>query len=74
MASDLIGQGLELMLVGMGTVFVFLTVLVLATSGMSWLALRYFPEEQQASGQAQSGVTLEEVAAITAAIDRHRQR
>lgn len=74
MAPDLISQGLELMLVGMGTVFVFLTVLVLATSGMSWIALRYFPEKQPAFGQDPTVATAEEVAAITAAIAQHRKR
>lgn len=35
--SDLIQEGLNLMLMGMGTVFVFLTVLVIGTTLMSRL-------------------------------------
>ena len=37
MADNLIGQGIELMLFGMGTVVVFLTLLVFITSAMSAL-------------------------------------
>ena len=43
MQTDLIGQGLELMLYGMGTVVVFLTLLVFTTSGMSLLVRRFIP-------------------------------
>jgi oxaloacetate decarboxylase gamma subunit len=70
--SDLITQGFELMLVGMGTVFVFLTILVFATTAMSKLVSRFFPPEKVPV--VVEGVSSEEVAAITAAIARHRQR
>jgi oxaloacetate decarboxylase gamma subunit len=72
MPADLIAQGFELMLVGMGTVFVFLTVLVFATTAMSRLVTRFFPPEEVPV--VVKGVSAEEVAAITAAIARHRQR
>jgi oxaloacetate decarboxylase gamma subunit len=72
MPADLIAQGFELMLVGMGTVFVFLTVLVFATTAMSRLVTRFFPPEEVTV--VVKGVSAEEVAAITAAIARHRQR
>lgn len=39
--SNLLNDGLNLMLFGMGFVFVFLTVLVFATSLMSWLIIKY---------------------------------
>ena len=61
-------QGFELMLAGMGIVFVFLTVLVIATSLMSRLVLRLQPPDEG------SGPTGEEVAAISAAIAQHRRR
>ena len=56
------------MLVGMGTVFFFLTVLVIAMTLMSVLVRRISP----AAGM--DGATDEEVAAITAAITQHRDK
>ena len=45
MQTTLIDQGISLMLYGMGTVFVFLTVLVFATSAMSKLVANFGPAE-----------------------------
>lgn len=39
--NTLVSEGLTLMLTGMGFVFVFLTVLVIVTSLMSWIITRY---------------------------------
>ncbi len=55
------------MLVGMGTVFVFLTILVLGILLMSSIAMRY-------TVVAGDDANEEEVAAITAAIARHRSK
>ena len=68
-----IEEGLSLMLVGMGTVFLFLTVLVLATTAMSKLVARFTPVLTDSPG-AEGAVRPEEVAAITAAIAQHRRR
>lgn len=68
MEGSLITQGLTLMLVGMGTVFVFLTALVAATTVMSRLLLRLQP------AQAPAGVSDEEIAAISSAIAQHRKK
>lgn len=70
MNTDLLEQGLELMLAGMGTVFVFLTLLVFATTGMSALVQRFSPAAQIDA----DGVSDEEVAAITVAIAQHRRK
>jgi oxaloacetate decarboxylase gamma subunit len=44
MQGDLVAQGVELVLYGMGTVVVFLALLVAATTAMSRTVARYFPE------------------------------
>jgi oxaloacetate decarboxylase (Na+ extruding) subunit gamma len=67
---ELVVQGLELMLVGMGTVFLFLTALVLATIAMSRLVARFTPAAVVADTDT---VSSEEVAAISAAIAMHRR-
>lgn len=81
MAEPAVGafaQGIELMLAGMGTVFVFLTLLVVATTLMSRLVQRFAPD---VAGHA-AGVRLprpnsdeaEVVAAITVAVAAFRRR
>ncbi len=76
MEASLLSQGLELMLAGMGTVFVFLTLLVFATRFMSWAVARYMPEELPTTGPVAavaSRPTPEEIAAISAAIALHNK-
>ncbi len=53
------------MLVGMGTVFVFLTILVIGMSMMSAIATKF------SSAKANDADSDEEIAAITAAIVQH---
>ena len=65
MPETLIDQGLTLMLAGMGTVFTFLTVLVFAMSMMSYVVKRLQIVATDPSD--------EEVAAISAALTRHRR-
>ena len=67
MDTSLMNQGVDLMLVGMGTVFVFLTLLVMAMSLMAGIIKRLSPV-------AEEGISDEEVAAITAAIAQHRNK
>lgn len=67
METDLISQGVTLMLAGMGTVFAFLTTLVIVMSLMSAVIKRMQSSESAAE------VSAEEVAAIGAAIARYRR-
>lgn len=77
-AEQLVAEGLVLMLVGMGTVFVFLTALVLATVAMSRLLAR-FPDAvatvETVAPRPSSAPTgdVDLVAVIAAALHRHRQ-
>ena len=68
----LVSEGLNLALYGMGTVFVFLTLLVLATMIMSWLVA---PKETAAVTALPVDLAGDrKIAAITAAIHQHRNR
>lgn len=66
MKENLFDQGLTLMLAGMGTVFTFLTLLVIAMTLMSKMLM---PGNRPSDG---ADVTDEEIAVISAAISRHR--
>ena len=67
--TPLMAAGVELMLIGMGTVFVFLTLLVMATSLMSRAAMRWAPVP---TSPTNASLGEEEVAAIAMAIAMHR--
>lgn len=64
--TTLLEQGVTLMLVGMGTVFVFLSVLVAAMVALSALSAKFV------TSAIDTAASDEEVAAITAAIAQHR--
>ncbi len=68
MQQTLLDQGVTLMLVGMGTVFVFLSILVAGMTLMAAAVRKFTPDAPDA------GATDEEVAAITAAIAMHRKK
>jgi len=83
MQADIVAQGVELMLYGMGTVVVFLTLLVVATTVMSRLMTRYFPDPAAPAVATRPAVSEQRrapavapqvVAAISAAIHQHRRR
>ena len=71
--TTLIDQGLNLMLYGMGTVFVFLTVLVGATVLMSSLVNRIAPPAEEIPEGDQSQPSPQIKAAIAKAIALHRK-
>ena len=68
MEESLFSQGITLMLAGMGTVFVFLSLLVVAMAVMA-AAVGRIPVAPVVAGP-----TEEEIAAIGAAIRQHRRR
>ncbi|WP_116364594.1 OadG family protein [Parahaliea mediterranea] len=83
MQAGIIDQGLELMLYGMGTVVVFLALLVVATTFMSRLVERFFAEPEveapparpvaNAASAVPSG-DAQLLAVISAAIHQHRKQ
>ena len=68
----LVSEGLNLALYGMGSVFVFLTLLVLMTMLMSWLVAPKKTVAVVARPTDPAGAR--KMAAITAAIHLHRNR
>ena len=81
MDSEIVYQGLELMLFGMGTVVLFLALLVVVTSGMSAFITRFLPEPVPAERGISTGgkeatakVDSQIVAAIGVAVHRYRQK
>lgn len=80
MGGTLLRQGLDLMSFGMGTVFVFLTVLVITTTLMSRIVSRFFPEARQSmavtsrTSVAVKPVDEKTLKIIQAALDKHRNR
>lgn len=77
--QELISHSVELMLLGMGTVFTFLTLLVLCTHLMSRILERLAPEaprsESASAGPGAAGTPDARLrAAIIAAIHAHRAK
>ena len=70
--SPLVSEGLNLALYGMGTVFVFLTLLVWATMLMSWLVAQQ--ETAVVATLPADSADARTMAVITAAIHRHRNQ
>lgn len=81
MQDTLMQQGMDLMIYGMGTVLVFLTLLVIATLIMSKLVMRFFPDPVIAETRRPSRQVAVETrvdpavrSAIEKAIKLHRAR
>ena len=73
----LIEQGLDLMLYGMGTVFIFLTLIVSVTTTMSSIIQRWLPDDDfeiTPSPSTNFGVDERVAAVIQAALAQHRCR
>lgn len=78
MTNPLLQQGLDLMIYGMGNVFLFLTLLVAITALMSALVSRFLPtaaelpsdQQQEMAGQIDEHLLV----ILQNAIDQHRRR
>jgi len=74
--TNLILEGFKFMALGMGTVFMFLIVLIFMMNAMSKIVNKFFPEPQAASSEPATSSQKDNkkvIAAITAAIAHHRQ-
>jgi oxaloacetate decarboxylase gamma subunit len=77
--DPLVAAGLQLMLVGMGTVFVFLSLLVFAVRIMSGVLGRLAPApapalQQSSASDPSGGVPAAHVAAIVGVLEKHAKR
>ena len=80
--EGLMSEGFSLMVFGMGFVFVFLTLLVFATTGMSGVVGKVAPDPEPkaakprapAAAPAAANNNDELVAVMTAAVHQHRSR
>ena len=76
--DNLLSEGINLMVFGMGFVFVFLPLLVFSTAGMSKVVGKFFPEAPpQPKAKAAPAVAAannndELVAVMTAAVHKYR--
>lgn len=73
--NEVLSEGLAMMLIGMGTVLMFLCIMIVCMNVMSWAVAKIntmFPEPvvQQAGGNKKTGDESEIVAAIVAAMFR----
>ena len=71
MENNLVNDGVELMLFGMGTVIVFLTLLVFVTTAMSALVQRFLPPPPPATAEPTADRD-RLMAVISAAVHKHR--
>ena len=75
MEVNYIFEGLKIMLLGMGTVFMFLIVMIVMMNIMSTVVHRFFPEPNDVENNTSPAHenNAKKIAAITAAIIHHRQ-
>jgi len=73
--ENLVFEGFKFMLLGMGTVFTFLTLMIIAMNIQSYIIHKFFPEpvattpDSSAKNGKNNGA---KVAAISAAINHHK--
>lgn len=78
MEINLVGEALKFMVLGMGIVFLFLTVLIFVLKGQAAILTKYFPEKEKANANAWQPESNQQddkskiIAAITAAVQHHK--
>jgi oxaloacetate decarboxylase gamma subunit len=74
--NEMMSSGIELMLIGMGIVYSFLAMLVVAIKLMTTIVARYFPEMPDEFVTLNTAKTTEPlvIAAITAAVHQYRNK
>ena len=76
-SSDLVQGGIELLLNGMGTVFVFLVVLIFSMKAMSAIVSKFPDKEVAAPKKAATNVPsdeLQQIAVAAAAVQAYKSR
>jgi len=75
METNLVIEGFKFMGLGMGTVFLFLIVMIVSMNIMSIVIHKFFPEPEASAAPSASAPkdNKKVIAAITAAISHHRQ-
>jgi len=73
--GDKITEGLKFMVLGMGTVFSFLILMIIAMNLQAYIINKFFPEPVATPPKASSSNTNKnaKIAAISAAIMHHKQ-
>lgn len=71
--ENLVFEGAKFMVLGMGTVFAFLTLMILAMNLQSYLIGKFFPEPvAKPNGVANKNNNNAKIAAISAAVAHHK--
>ena len=69
--ENLVFEGFKFMLLGMGTVFTFLSLMIIAMNIQSYIIHKFFPEPMPTSNSDTGKKNNAKIAAISAAIQHH---
>ena len=72
--NEIMSSGIEIMLVGMGIVFSFLAMLIVAVNIMSTLIQRFFPQIQEEITTTANTADPSVIAAISVAVHQYRSK
>jgi len=76
MEVDLVAEGVKFMVIGMGTVFLFLIIMMMVLNFQAYIIGKYFPEKVAPVAPSSSSPMDDKglVAAISAAIQMYKKR